>query len=60
MAEKIVQNVPPFVFAGAGLKVTRITPLKERVEIGDDKVFLFDVEKHGAGWLVVSFQSPTE
>jgi hypothetical protein len=60
VAEKIARNVPPFVFAGAGLKVTRITPLKERVEIGDDKVFQFDIEKRGADWLVLSFRSPTE
>jgi len=59
VAEKIVRNVPPFVFAGAALKVTRITPLKERVEIGDDQVFQFDIEKHGAGWWSV-FAAPTE
>ncbi len=56
VALRILGNVPPHVYAGPGLKVSRIDGLKERVEIGDDDVFQFDVEKRAGRWLVAGFR----
>lgn len=56
VALKILGNVPPHVYAGPGLKVSRIDGVKQKVEIGDDNVFQFDVEKRGSRWLVVGFR----
>jgi hypothetical protein len=55
VARKILRNVPPRVYAGPSLSITRVGGEKERVEIGDDDVFKFDVEKCGGRWLVVAF-----
>jgi len=55
VAQKILRNVPPHVYAGPGLKVRRINAVKERVELGDD-VLQFDVEKRAGRWLVVGFR----
>jgi hypothetical protein len=56
VAGQIIRNVPPFVFAGPGLKVSSVGVARERVELGDEKVYRFEVEKRGDRWLVVAFQ----
>ncbi|HEV2494792.1 MAG TPA: hypothetical protein VG204_17155 [Terriglobia bacterium] len=56
VAHKLVQDVPPFVFAGE-LRVTRTGKGKEHVELGDEPTYGFDVEKHADGWRVVAFSA---
>lgn len=56
VAQKVLRNVPPHVYAGPGLKVRRINAVQERVELGDDDVFQFDVEKRAGRWVVVGFR----
>jgi len=55
VARQIVGNVQPYVF-GEAIEVKRIGALKERVELGYRQSCLFEVEKRGTRWLVVSFQ----
>jgi hypothetical protein len=55
VARKILREVPPHVYAGPGLKISRISREKEKIEIGDDDVFVFEVERRGDRWLVVAF-----
>ncbi|MHB8502380.1 MAG: hypothetical protein ACYDCG_17405 [Candidatus Acidiferrales bacterium] len=55
VARKILREVPPHVYAGPGLKISRISREKEKVEIGDDDVFDFEVERRGDRWLVIAF-----
>jgi hypothetical protein len=56
VALEILRNVPPFVYAGAALRVSQLDAVKETVEMGDDDVFHFEVEKREDRWLVVSFR----
>src|SRR5262249_1241871 len=57
VAQKILRNVPPFVFAGTGLKVSPIRAGDERVEIGEeDEVLQFEVKKQAGRWVVARFQ----
>lgn len=56
VARKILRDVPPHVYAGPGLKISRISREKEKVEIGDDDVFDFEVERRSDRWLVVAFR----
>jgi len=51
VAREMVQEIPPFYFAG-DLQVTRDRPDHEHVVTGSDE---FDVEKHESRWLVVKF-----
>ncbi len=54
IALKILTSIPPYVYAG-DLRVSRTKGGKERIEIGDDDVFQFDVEKRAGRWLVAGF-----
>jgi hypothetical protein len=56
VAAKIVRDVPPLIVAASGLKITPIGVNKERIEIGDESTFRFDVEKRASRWLVVAFR----
>src|SRR5208283_4143244 len=46
VAQRMVRDIPPFVFAGAGLAVKRIGALKESIDM-EDTGFHFEVEKRG-------------
>jgi hypothetical protein len=54
VARSLVRDVPPHVFA-EDLRVTRTGNGKERVELGYDPAYRFDVEKRAGRWLVVAF-----
>jgi len=55
LARRMVRDVPPSVYAGGELKITRVGPAKERVEMQDGESYRFDVEKRGDRWLVVRY-----
>jgi hypothetical protein len=55
IARRLVRDMPP-VFAG-DVQVTHTGIEKERVELGDEPVYGFDVEKRGGRWLVVTFNT---
>ena len=54
VANVVVRDMPPYIFA-LELKVTSEGDGKERVELGYDPVFAFEVERLTDGWRVVSF-----
>ena len=54
VAHELVSDLPPFVFA-EDLRVTRDGNEKERVELGYDPTYRFDVEKRAGRWIVVAF-----
>lgn len=56
VALTILKNVPPHVYAGASLKVSRVNRVRERVEVGDEDIFQFELEKRQGRWLLVSFR----
>ena len=53
VARRLVREMPPYFFAGT-LQVTRVTASKERVELGDDPAYRFEVEKQKGRWLVTT------
>jgi hypothetical protein len=55
-ALKLVSEVPPSFFAG-DIRVTRTGTGKERVELGWEPKYRFDVEKRDGRWQVVAFSS---
>jgi len=57
VARRLVRDVPPFVFAGVDLQVTHTGNGRERVQLGDESIYRFDVEKHSDRWLVVAFRA---
>ena len=57
VADGMIRDLPPFVFAGTEIHVTPTGNGKERVELGDGPDYRFDVEKHNGRWLVVAFKS---
>ncbi len=57
VARRLVRSVPPFVSAADGLTVTRAGRGRERVDIGDDDVVRFTVERRGERWLVTAFRN---
>jgi hypothetical protein len=54
VADSLVRDMPPDIFA-IEIKVTPEGTGKERVELDNDSVYTFEVEKVGDRWLVVSF-----
>jgi len=56
VARRMVRDFPPYVFAD-DLRVTRTGKGKERVELGYDPSYRFDVEKRAGRWLVVAFRA---
>jgi hypothetical protein len=52
-----VRDVPPFIFSDSHLQVTHTGKGKERVELGDEPTYLFDVEKRAGRWRVVAFST---
>jgi hypothetical protein len=57
LAESMMRDLPPFVYAGAAIHVTPMRNGRERVELGDGPDYSFDVEKRNGRWLVVAFKS---
>jgi hypothetical protein len=57
VADGMMHDLPPFVYAGAAIHVTPMGNGKERVELGDGPDYRFDVEKRNGRWLVVAFKS---
>ncbi len=57
VADGMIRDLPPFVYAGTDIHVTRTGIGKERVELGDGPDYRFDVEKRNGRWLVVAFKS---
>lgn len=54
VARRLVRDIPPSVYAGALLPVTRTGQGKEHVEVGG---YRFGVEKRAGRWLVVAFSA---
>jgi hypothetical protein len=57
VARRIIRDIPPFVFSGSELNVTRVDVGKERVEFDDDEALKFEVQMRGDHWVVVGFRS---
>jgi hypothetical protein len=57
VAHRLVRDVPPFIFSDSHLQVTHTGKGKERVELGDEPTYLFDVEKRAGRWRVVAFST---
>ena len=56
VARALVRDLPPFIFAGE-LRVTRTGIGKERVEMGFETVYRFDVEKRNDDWQIIAFSA---
>jgi hypothetical protein len=56
VAGQLVRDMPPYTFA-FDVRVTSEADGKERVELGYDPLYVFEVEKLPDGWRVVSFGS---
>jgi hypothetical protein len=54
LAFDLVQNFPAQFFAD-DLRITKTGSGRERVEMGDDPIYRFDVEEHARGWVVSNF-----
>ncbi len=54
VAHRLARELPPYMFAEE-LRVTRNGNEKERVELGYNPTYSFDVEKRAGRWLVVAF-----
>lgn len=54
VASRMVADFPPYLFAD-DLRVTSTGSGKERVEMGYDPTYRFDVEKQGDHWLLTAF-----
>ncbi len=57
VADGLMRDLPPFVYAGAAIHVTPTGNGRKRVELGDGPTYRFDVEKRNGRWLVVAFKS---
>jgi len=57
VADGMMRDLPPFVYAGAAIHVTPTGNGKKRVEFGDGPTYRFDVEERNGRWLVVAFKS---
>jgi hypothetical protein len=57
VADGMMRDLPPFVYAGAAIHVTPTGNGKKRIELGDGPTYRFDVEKRNGRWLVVAFKS---
>jgi hypothetical protein len=57
VADGMMRDLPPFVYAGAAIHVTPTGNGKKRIELGDGTTYRFDVEKRNGRWLVVAFKS---
>jgi len=57
VADGMMRDLPPFVYAGDAIHVTPTGNGKERVELGYGPDYRFDVEKRNGRWLVVAFKS---
>ena len=55
VARRLVHEVPPLIFAEAELKVTHRGRHMERVELGEDGGWYFDVAERSGRWVVVAF-----
>jgi len=55
VALKIIRDIPPFVY-GSGLEIRPIGAAKKRVELKNNDVVQFDVEKRAGRWLVSGFR----
>lgn len=55
VARKLIADIPPSLFA-EDLRVTRISDVKQRVQLGFPNSYRFDVEKRNGRWLIVGFQ----
>lgn len=53
VAQRMVRDTPPFVWAGTELQIKRTGPQRRHVETPTAE---FDVEKRGDRWLVVAFR----
>jgi hypothetical protein len=51
------RNMPPSVYAEAGIHVTPTGNGKERVELGDSSDYRFDLEKRDGRWLIIAFKA---
>lgn len=54
IARRLVDDVPPFVFAG-DLRVKKLSSVEEQVFFDWDEGYEFVVAKHGDRWLIVGF-----
>ncbi len=57
VADRMIRDLPPLIFAGAAIQVTPTRNGKKRVELGDGPVYRFDIEKRNGRWRVVAFKS---
>ena len=57
VADSMMRDLPPFVYAGAAIHVTPMANGRKRVELGDGPDYRFDVEKRNGRWLVVAFKA---
>jgi hypothetical protein len=56
VARKLVSEIPPYFFAD-DVRVTRTGADRERVELGLETTYRFDVAKRGERWLIVEFSA---
>jgi hypothetical protein len=57
VADSMIRDLPPSLYAGAAIHVTPMGNGRERVELGDGPDYRFDVEKRNGRWLVVAFKA---
>ena len=57
VADSMMRDLPPFVYAGAAIHVTPRGNGRKRVELGDGPDYRLDVEKRNGRWLVVAFKA---
>src|SRR5579862_5751286 len=57
VADRMMRDLPPSVYAGSAIHVTPTGNGKKRVELGDGPEYRFDVENRNGRWLVVAFKS---
>ena len=57
MADLLIHDLLPDIFAGVAIQMTPTGSGKERVELGDGPAYRFDVEERNGRWLVVAFKS---
>jgi hypothetical protein len=59
IAYAIVRDIPPYIFVD-NLRVSHTGIGKERIELGDDPVYRFDVENRAGQWIVAAFKVQEE
>lgn len=57
VAERMIRDLSPEVFADVAIHVTPTGNGKERVELGDNPAYRFDVVKRGGRWLIAAFRA---